>query len=128
MPGIDGALYDAIRDSKIKEAEELIELGANVNKNAYGIPLIKALDAKENKVEMIQLLIAHGADVNVRGMSDYTPLMMAVEKGDIEVVRILLEHGADPHLINSRKETAMDLARKFFNKDILLCFKDKGLL
>lgn len=53
-----------------------------------------------------------GADINIRDKEGNTPLMMAAMRGNHEVVTYLLEHGADINATCQNGMTALDYARR----------------
>lgn len=72
---------------------ELLKIGANVNKNdGCTTPLIAA--CKSGLLSIVSELIKNGADVNL-DYTSFTPLAAACEKGHLNVVEKLVKAGAD---------------------------------
>ena len=126
------ALTSAANWGSIKSAKLLIESGADVNFiTPYDdTPLMLAaacsgkrlgLSRKTKAIQLVKLLLDNGANLDAkspqRGM---TALMCASEEDlGISAVKLLLENGANPKLINKDKETALDLAKKKGNTEII---------
>ena len=76
-------------------------------------------------VEVTRLLLEHGADPNAPPPTDdgtpasRTPLMAAVALGRIKIAQALLDAGADPDRRNDKGETALDLAIKAENDELV---------
>ena len=86
-------LFDS--DLTLKEAEELIRNGANVNEiNKNGETPLFYLE----NVSIAKLFIAHGADVDAKNQYGCTPLFYADEE---EMIQLLIAHGADVNMLNN---------------------------
>jgi ankyrin repeat protein len=123
------SLLRAVNKNDINKANELIDLGADVNENKNSnkyTPLMLA--AYNGNYDMAKLLIDKGADVNENNnRKNYSPLMWACNMGQLDVAKLLLERGAN---INSyygenRYYTALYLAiecndYKYKNNNILI--------
>ncbi|GJL79010.1 MAG: hypothetical protein NPINA01_19990 [Nitrospinaceae bacterium] len=119
-------LIKAMEHSSLDTIKALVEAGANVNvlDPKYGAtPLMFA--AAEGRNDIVKLLIQSGAEINVKsgvGFEDeggWTALMAAAMEGHAQVVAELLSGGADPKAVNSSGKTALDIAKKENNPDVV---------
>ena len=86
-------LFDS--DLTLKEAEELIRNGANVNEiNKNGETPLFYLE----NVSIAKLFIAHGADVDAKNQYGCTPLFYADEE---EMIQLLIVHGAEVNMLDN---------------------------
>jgi hypothetical protein len=91
---IDRALVEAAESGELKEVEELLNAGANVNGISDGDGTALIVAAREGNKTLVEFLLARGADVNLASPGDGNPLIMAAREGHVEIVKILLERGA----------------------------------
>ncbi|MGB6977122.1 MAG: ankyrin repeat domain-containing protein [Gammaproteobacteria bacterium] len=104
-------LARAIRDDKIKMAEEAITLGADVNGNVNGIRLLEGavgvfLEDKNNReqsFQIVQLLLENGADPNLVADDGYNSFHMAAKYGNVEMLKLLHKYGANMYAITKLK-------------------------
>ncbi len=104
-------LASAARRGDAAGIADLIRRGASTEEGT-GVnnwtPLQHAID--KNQAQAAFALIEAGrANPNLT-TTDTTPLMMAARNGQEEIVRGLLKRGADPLRMNSKGESAIDLA------------------
>ena len=100
--------------------KQLLDRGADIN--AQNITGFTALmwAAKNNNVPIVELLLSRGADIETKdGFACNTVLMHAIEQNNIDMVRLFLNHGADIYAKNNNGDTAMKLAHKYNNRDII---------
>lgn len=122
-PAVYGsALMTAAEKGQAEVAKMLIAAGANANVNLGGrwrTPLTAA--AGEGHAEVVQMLLGAGADPNGGEGARWgsAPLIASVENGHTDVVRALLEAGADPGVSKWMGGTALEIAQKKGNPDIL---------
>ncbi|MEM4359477.1 MAG: ankyrin repeat domain-containing protein [Candidatus Bilamarchaeaceae archaeon] len=92
---LNAQLLKAAEEGNIKEVEELLTKGADVNaEDEYGwTALMRAVGGRETKIA--RMLIEKGADVNAKNGFGRTALMYAARNKDTEMVRMLIEKGAD---------------------------------
>lgn len=103
-------LAGAARRGDVAGVGNLIRRGASTEEGS-GVnnwtPLLHAIH--KNQARAAFALIDAGADPNYT-RSETTALMMAAGYGQEEIVRGLLKRGADPLRLNTKGETALDLA------------------
>jgi hypothetical protein len=69
--------------------------------------------------ERVKACLDRWDDVNVANENLETPLHKAVTNGSEEVVKMLVERGADPRISDKFGQTPVDIAEKFFKKDLV---------
>ncbi len=103
---LDEALTWASRNNQCESMAALVDLGANVDANAFrGTPLLWA--CYSDKVEAAAWLLANGADPDLRhnwggeghGV-DAVAMHLAAQHNCVGCVNLLLDHGADPTIID----------------------------
>jgi ankyrin repeat protein len=120
-------LFEAIKNNKIEQIEELIKKGVDVNcENEIGdSPLIQAC-LNEN-VSVVKLLVENKADINKRDRFDCTPLLIACKFKSDAMVKSLIELGAD---VNSKSEcdlsTPLLCVSLLGNEELVRILLDKG--
>ncbi|OLF81514.1 hypothetical protein AWH62_02250 [Maricaulis sp. W15] len=104
------ALFEAARTDQVAIVEQLIEVGADLNRagaeNGMALTAVH-LAAIAGHTAMLSRLAEAGADLDVQGVSGATPLYWAAFEGQREAVLALLDAGADPDV---RSETAPGFA------------------
>jgi hypothetical protein len=105
-------LIKASKKGDLKEVEQLIAAGADLNeRGTAGVtPLYWAV--QENEFEIAQLLIRNGADVNIGLINDWKPLHLAIKNQNAEMVKLLLDNGADLLALNASGKLPEQLARE----------------
>lgn len=96
-----------------------IDHGADINAGS-GEPLRSAAQAK--KLEVVRLLLERGADPNAKDpMGGWTALMESayLSSPSLEIVELLLSHDADVSLQNNQGDTAIILAERQGNLEIV---------
>lgn len=100
-------------------------LAAGANPNAWDAEkttaLMLAIDAEH--VDVAKALIDAGADINAVDDNGWTPLMHA---NDVECVRLLLNAGADVSPKNKDGQTALAMALKYDQEEIVQLLKSRG--
>jgi ankyrin repeat protein len=78
---------------------------------------------KRNDERLVDMLVKAGAPINESDEKDgNTPLHLAVLSGSLSIISKLLENNANMYLENKNKESAIQLAQKCSNNDILRKF------
>jgi len=93
---LEAELWNAVKESDLDKAKELLEQGVNPNTVQPGNDMnfnILMLAAHENDLEMIKMLVEHGADVNSRDSYEQSVLMYCLHSP--EIVDYLIKKGAD---------------------------------
>ncbi|MCK5708269.1 MAG: ankyrin repeat domain-containing protein [Candidatus Aureabacteria bacterium] len=128
------ALMAASFYNSFEVAQLFIKKGADVNARIKDGSTALMIAVQKNYFKMVKLLIDNGADVNVSTKNRYdengsfysiTPLMAAVEIYSIEIARLLIESGADIFAENEKGETALTLARRYQDIEIMKMLEDK---
>ena len=108
-------LFEAIENNDYEKVEEIIKLGASVNRRKHFInlssliptnytPLIEA--CRNGNERIIRLLVESGADVNkADNWTGKTPLIMVLgmynDQNRFSLAMYLIENGADIHMVQS---------------------------
>jgi ankyrin repeat protein len=80
------------------------------------------------EVEKVRLLVARGANVNARSDTERTPLLVAASfPGTISVLQLLLDRGADLRAQDRGGSTALALAVRSADVDVVRFLVDRGL-
>ncbi|PYS70942.1 MAG: hypothetical protein DMF69_11975 [Acidobacteria bacterium] len=104
---LDRALVEAAESGEIKDLEELLSAGANINGIVDGDGTALIVAAREGNKTAVEFLIGRGADVNLGASGDGNPLIMASREGHVEIVRLLLDHSASVDLVVEGDENAL---------------------
>lgn len=112
----DTALMIAAFKSNKPAVEALLKKGALVNRPGW-TALHYAAAAGSN--EIVQLLLDESAYIDAESPNKTTPIMMAARGGNILTVKLLLDEGADATLKNDQGLTALDLAARFHQDEIV---------
>jgi len=109
----------------IKEANELIENGADINQLDYDgfTPLNYA--CYDNNYKLARFLIEKGADVDLKAKLCVTPLRVACSRKYFELIKLLIDNKADVNYIYD-KMSILDTAINRGNKDIIDILKENG--
>jgi ankyrin repeat protein len=107
------ALMSASMEGHNEIIEVLLAAGARVNEeNDLGTTALMCAAEKGHREAIEVLLAAAGAKVNEKDKGDWSALMFAVQNGHKETVRVLLAAGAKVDERNGEGITALDIARR----------------
>ncbi len=107
----DQALLAAVRNTRWREALELVKSGAanpNTRDDVGGHALVLA--ARQGQDELLRELLRRGADVNRLGEDGFSALGAAAYEGRISTVRLLLRASADPKRLGASGQAPLHLA------------------
>jgi len=107
-PGLIRVLLDAGADARAKDSDGKTAL---------------MFAAQRGNLAAVQTLIDAGADLNATDDDGWTPMMFADEA---EVVRLLLNAGADLTIKNKDGETALGMARKYDQTEVVKLLESRG--
>lgn len=111
---INKELLEAAKNGDVREAELLLEKGADINyKNDdffNKTPIIYA--AVNGYIEMVDLFLSRGIDINKRSDKDWTLLMYTACQGSPDMIEILITRGANVNIMDSEGWTALMHAEK----------------
>jgi len=86
-------LLRAVGDGNLKETQEAIRAGADVNMRRADDSTILSLAAEQGNLDIVKELIKDGADVNGSPSDGQTILMRIADLGSLEVVKELIKDG-----------------------------------
>ena len=120
------ALMAATLFSSAETVERLLERGADPNKtDASGST---ALMWAVPDIEKVRVLLAHGANVNATSESERTPLLVASSlPRTVDVLRLLLDRGANLRAQDRAGATALALAVRSADVDVVRFLVERGL-
>jgi len=119
-------LHHAAADNDLEIARLLLSAGAKVDALTLGktTPLMWA--AHFGRTEAAQLLLENGADVNWRGSHEETPLIEAVLHEHYDTAQTLLAHGADVNAALVEGATALDIAVRSGDQNLIQLLRNAG--
>lgn len=126
----DGELFSAIMNKDAFNVVRELRHGANPNAAFQGAPLL-CHACERGSVEIVASLLGHGARVSDRvDNNGATALFLAMRvrnKHDREnIMDLLLEHGCDIDALNSRGESAIEVAVKLGDLESAAWLAAKG--
>jgi len=104
---LNRALVESAESGSIKEVEELINAGADINGIVDGDGTALIVAAREGNQPLVELLLKLGGDVNLAAPGDGNPLIMAAREGHEKIVQLLLDRGASIDQIVEGDENAL---------------------
>lgn len=119
-------LYTAIENKDLKSVKECFNQGIEVNFIDYArnrhTPLMWASQYGNN--DIVKYLIEQGAEVNkTQNFNRDYPLVLATKQENIDIVKTLIANGADLNIKNQNNETALTIAQKLNNKELVTLLK-----
>jgi len=94
-----------------------IGAGRTAQKNSTVLSKMISLtlnNKSEEEYQIVEMFLSRGADPNIS-----LPLMAAAYKGDVRLVKLLLEYGVDPNLKDNQGRTALDMAIKKQQQEVI---------
>ena len=120
------ALMVAALFADAKTVEALLKHGADANR-ADGSGVTALMWAVPD-VEKVRVLLAHGANVNAKSATERTPLLVAASyPRTVDLLRLLLERGADLRAQDRTGATALALAVRSADVDVVRFLVERGL-
>jgi tetratricopeptide (TPR) repeat protein len=97
------------------------ESGIVFNKAVLFTPKVIIGVAADGELELLKEMVSHGGNIHIQAdrKEQYTPLMAAVAHGHPEVASWLLEKGADPDVANDCGTTALLIAVRKENPEMV---------
>ena len=103
-PNQSNAIANACRDNFVKQVEDIIKKGIDLNiptTNGFSILYVAvsvSVQASADNTKIVQLLLDNGANPNFQGEKDEEPaLILAIQSKNVAVTKLLLDHKADPN-------------------------------
>lgn len=122
----DSDLLEAAENGKIKNVEQALEEGANVEViDDRGMKPIHWA-AFRGHSEIVRILIERGANVNATNTALWTPIMHASLEGHEGIVKLLLEKGANINSKTSVSGTALMFASGKGHLEVVKVLLDSG--
>ena len=125
-------LYWAIMFADYEAVKLLVENNADVNATDRLKRSIFQTAIAKNDLELLKFLIDAGADINHQDSSGYSALMnVCIMKttdfpANVEMAKFLIEKGANIKAKNMFEETALDLAKRNRNSEIVKLLEAAG--
>lgn len=120
----DSALRLAALKGHLSIVQRLVEAGAPVNTPDW-TPLIYA--SFSGNLPIIKYLLEQKADINAASANGTTALMAALRQGQFETAKFLLQvPNIDLNLLNEKNETALDVALRTNNTELLDTIRQRG--
>ena len=106
-------LMNAARSNDIREIENLLNKGVNVNEEWIdGFTALYEAVRVNSSIETVRFLLDKGANVNKGVSIGWKPLHVAVFNGNARMVKLLLDYGADVMAINPFKKMPLGMAEE----------------
>src|SRR6185503_11632149 len=119
---LNDALLLSARNCDTSTLKFLLKLGAKANTKDEDTTALM-LAAEYGTPEMIKALIDKGADIDAVDDNGWTAMMHADEA---ENVRVLLNAGANPAIKNNDGDTALAMAIRYEQEDVVQLLKSRG--
>ena len=108
--GSSHALYEAVLEKRIADAEQLLEEGANPNQKWLDGTTGLHTTAQYGYLDIGQLLVGRGCNVNLPDNYGLTPLHYAAKTNHKDIAEFLLSSGADSNLVDKNGWTPLHYA------------------
>lgn len=119
-------LIVATRTGSLKEVNQLISKGADVNDTDKNDTTALMVASSNGFAEVVKTLIDKKADVNAFDENKRTALMFASIKGHMEVAKILIDKKARVNAFDKNKRTALMMAASRGYNEIVELLLEKG--
>lgn len=123
---LNRALLEASEEGKLKDVEELLAAGADINGAVEGDGTALIVAARAGKKPVVQFLLQKGADPNGASPGDGNALIMAAEEGHAEIVELLLNTGARVNEVVEGDENALIKASGSGQVDVVQLLLSRG--
>ncbi len=100
--------------------QKFIEAQANLNARTREGWTALMWASEQGNVQAVWALLEKGARINIQNNDGLTALMLAARKGRLGATNLLLKKGADGYLIDFDKKSALDHAKQFNRKHVIL--------
>ena len=122
-----GDVIKAVSSGKIKEVNELLGKGSDVNEKdaEFGVTPLHAA-AYHGHMDIVKLLLKKKADIHARDNDGETPLLAALSKGFSEIGLLLINRGAKVNVQTKKKWTPLHFAATLGDEDLILLLVKKG--
>jgi hypothetical protein len=112
-------LVDAVMSGQFYNCRSLLDGGVSPDTTANTGESLLVLAAGRYNWDIVFLLLEYGADINRLDHENRSPLHYAVLGENLQIVKKLLEKGVDKTLSDSKGDTALSLAGKKGNAEIM---------
>ena len=118
---VNRQLLHAARDGGLARVEQALQNGADVNVNTLegGMTPLHWACMRGHLDVVRYLLTSHDANLEATDMNRWTPLHIACLLGHLDVVQELVARGADLYVTSANGDTAFDLARRIWRRNIM---------
>ena len=116
------ALYAASETGEFEVVKSLVEKGVPVNLRVVDGSSALHISSQNGHVEVTKLLLKNGGQVDILDSDQWSPLMIACKSGQAAIAQVLLDNEADTFLRNTKGQTALEIAKKFNQVNVLSLF------
>lgn len=151
--GLNIKLIEAVRNNQTDEVRRLLNQGGSIKaKNEFGESVLHVVKDPETakfligrgadvharneefnmtpifnqELDIMKVLADFGADVNAKSVKDNTPLIWHAYSKDFEGIQYLVSKGADINAINADGNTALDIAERFGEQELIAFLRSLG--
>ena len=117
-------LHIAVQNGHIVVVTYLLTKNSNPNLHALKGQTPLQLAAMKGHLSIVQILITKGADINLPGFDGMTPIYAAALSNKPEIVSFLLTIGGDPLITANTTLSAIEIASKRGNTEVLRVFQE----